>query len=51
MDLQLRQAASGDTKAATQSWLLIVLETWLREYNVEIGTDPRMQPRAALVNP
>src|SRR5262249_13643620 len=35
MEGQLRRAATGDPKAATKSWLLIVLETWLRGFNVE----------------
>jgi len=30
MQGQLRRAATGDLEAATKSWLLIVLETWLR---------------------
>jgi asparagine synthase (glutamine-hydrolysing) len=33
---QIDRAARGDHAAAPKTWLLIVLETWLREYNVEI---------------
>lgn len=39
MERQLRQAALGDQQAADKSWALIVLETWFREYHVDIATD------------
>ncbi len=35
MDRELRRAAAGDQTSADKSWLLIVLETWLREFNVD----------------
>jgi hypothetical protein len=52
MKSQLRRAAAGDLKAADKCWLLIVLEMWLREYDVEpiwsqsSGFDPRDLPVA-----
>ena len=39
MQGQLRRAATGDLDAATKSWLLIVLETWLRGFDVEVASD------------
>ena len=36
---KLRRAATGDLKAAHKSWLLIVLETWLRGFDVEVALD------------
>jgi asparagine synthase (glutamine-hydrolysing) len=39
MEEQLRQAAAGNVEAANKSWLLIVLETWLREFDVDVTTD------------
>jgi asparagine synthase (glutamine-hydrolysing) len=36
---QLRRAATGDLGAADKSWLLIVLETWLRGVDVEVASD------------
>jgi asparagine synthase (glutamine-hydrolysing) len=38
---QLNQAALGDLRAADKCWLLIVLETWLREYDVDLESDWR----------
>src|SRR5262249_19558385 len=35
----LRKAAMGDQDAAQKTWLLIVLETWMREFDVEVGSD------------
>ena len=35
MERQLRRAAAGDQMSADKSWLLIVLETWLREFDVD----------------
>jgi asparagine synthase (glutamine-hydrolysing) len=35
MDRQLRRAAAGDLVSGDKSWLLIVLETWLREFDVD----------------
>jgi asparagine synthase (glutamine-hydrolysing) len=35
MNRQLRRAAAGDQMSADKSWLLIVLETWLREFDVD----------------
>ena len=39
MDRQLRRAAAGDQMSGDKSWLLIVLETWLREFDV----DPQLE--------
>lgn len=39
IERQLRQAAKGDSEAAQKSWLLIVLETWLREFDVEVEVE------------
>jgi asparagine synthase (glutamine-hydrolysing) len=39
MRRQLERAAAGDADAARKSWALIVLETWLREYDVNIEAD------------
>jgi len=39
MERQLRRAAAGDLEAADKSWLLIVLETWLREFDVTMTAD------------
>ena len=36
IDRELRSAAAGDRRAAQRTWVLIVLETWLREYGVEL---------------
>ena len=43
MDRQLRRAAAGDQASADKSWLLIVLETWLREFDV----DPELEVSSA----
>lgn len=39
MERQLCQAATGDPVAAQKSWILIVLETWLREFDVETTSE------------
>jgi hypothetical protein len=39
MDRQLRRAAAGDQMSADKSWLLIVLETWLREFDVDVEVE------------
>jgi len=36
---QVHKAAMGDQGAAQKSWLLIVLETWMREFDVEVGRE------------
>jgi len=36
MEKQLSLASSGDLDAANKTWLLLVLEIWLREYDVEL---------------
>jgi asparagine synthase (glutamine-hydrolysing) len=36
---QLRRAAAGDANSAKKVWLLIVLETWLREFDVDVSAD------------
>jgi asparagine synthase (glutamine-hydrolysing) len=45
---QLRRAASGDQKSADKSWLLIVLETWLREFDVDVANEMPSPVDAAL---
>ncbi len=49
MQRQLRRAAAGDRKAADKSWLLIVLETWLREFDVDVAEEIPVSPDAVLV--
>jgi asparagine synthase (glutamine-hydrolysing) len=49
MEGQLRRAATGDLKAAEKSWLLIVLETWLRGFDVEVASDISSPSDAAFV--
>jgi asparagine synthase (glutamine-hydrolysing) len=41
---QLRQAATGDVPAGDRIWLLIVLETWLREFDVQVSPACYSQP-------
>jgi asparagine synthase (glutamine-hydrolysing) len=48
---QLCRAATGDLKAADKSWLLIVLETWLRGFDVEVASDIPSPSDAAFVAP
>jgi asparagine synthase (glutamine-hydrolysing) len=48
IDEHLRQANTGDIPAAYRIWVLIVLETWLREYDVELD-DYVSCPQATLV--
>jgi asparagine synthase (glutamine-hydrolysing) len=40
MERHLRHAASGNLQAAYKIWLLIVLETWLTEYDVDADAFP-----------
>jgi asparagine synthase (glutamine-hydrolysing) len=49
MERLLHLAANGNPEAAKKSWLLIVLETWLREFDVELATEKQSQSNAALV--
>jgi len=49
MKSQLQRAATGDLEAANKSWLLIVLETWLRAFDVEPATDTPSPSDAAFV--
>jgi asparagine synthase (glutamine-hydrolysing) len=49
MQRQLHRAMSGERKAADKSWLLIVLETWLREFDVDPAEEMPSSPDAALV--
>jgi len=37
---QLEQAAAGNGKAADRVWALLVLETWMKEYRVDLATEP-----------
>jgi asparagine synthase (glutamine-hydrolysing) len=37
MEAVAGEAASGNRRAAGHTWLLIVLETWLREFDVDLG--------------
>jgi asparagine synthase (glutamine-hydrolysing) len=39
MERQLRLAATGDLKAADKVWVLIVLETWLRAFDVDVTAE------------
>jgi asparagine synthase (glutamine-hydrolysing) len=36
---QLHRAAAGDHDAANKSWLLLVVETWLQQFQVEVKTE------------
>jgi asparagine synthase (glutamine-hydrolysing) len=36
MEQELRAAAAGDARAGARVWVLIVLETWLRQFDVEL---------------
>jgi asparagine synthase (glutamine-hydrolysing) len=49
MERQLHRATTGDLEAATKSWLLIVLETWLRGVDVEVASDIPSPSDAAFV--
>jgi asparagine synthase (glutamine-hydrolysing) len=49
MQRQLHRAMSGDRKAADKSWLLIVLETWLREFDVDVAEEIPVSPNGVLV--
>ncbi|HWO43249.1 MAG TPA: asparagine synthase (glutamine-hydrolyzing) [Candidatus Eisenbacteria bacterium] len=45
---ELSLASHGESKAAHKIWLLVVLETWLRAYDVELtAAAPAMQPALA----
>jgi asparagine synthase (glutamine-hydrolysing) len=39
MKTELNRAAAGDRQAADKAWVLIVLETWLREFAVDISDE------------
>jgi asparagine synthase (glutamine-hydrolysing) len=39
VERQLLQAAAGEFEAAKRTWLLIVLETWLREFDVDVSAN------------
>jgi hypothetical protein len=45
---QLQRAATGLQEAADKSWLLIVLETWLREFDVDVAAEIPSSDAAAL---
>jgi asparagine synthase (glutamine-hydrolysing) len=45
---QLQRAATGLQEAADKSWLLIVLETWLREFDVDVAAEVPSSDSAAL---
>jgi asparagine synthase (glutamine-hydrolysing) len=36
---QLQRATAGDRQAANNVWILVVLETWLREFDVDVAVD------------
>ena len=40
LNRQLEQAAAGNGKAADRVWALLVLETWMKEYRVDLATEP-----------
>jgi asparagine synthase (glutamine-hydrolysing) len=42
MEEQLNHAAAGDLRAADKTWLLIVFETWLRAFDVEVEREPAL---------
>jgi len=48
MRQQFGRAAAGDQRSADRSWVLIVLETWLREYDVDV-TAVAEPPQALVV--
>jgi asparagine synthase (glutamine-hydrolysing) len=45
---QLQRAAAGDRQAADNTWILAVLETWLREFDVDVGVDMSAPVAAAV---
>jgi asparagine synthase (glutamine-hydrolysing) len=47
MEQQLRRSANGDLEAAGKTWLLIVLETWLRQLDVDVMADRAFQSSVA----
>jgi asparagine synthase (glutamine-hydrolysing) len=49
MESHLHRAASGDDVAADKSWLLLVLETWLRQFDVDVMSEAARQDAPALV--
>jgi len=49
MKAELRRAATGDPEAANKSWLLIVLETWMRGFDVDLASDVPSPSDAAFV--
>jgi asparagine synthase (glutamine-hydrolysing) len=49
MRQQLRRAATGDQGSADKSWLLIVLETWLREFDVDVSAEALFPADAAVM--
>jgi asparagine synthase (glutamine-hydrolysing) len=36
IERQLGQSSTGDSRAADRVWLLVILETWLKQYGVEL---------------
>jgi asparagine synthase (glutamine-hydrolysing) len=44
--LEVQRAAGGDRAAAKRVWILVVLETWLREFDVDLTTE-MLLPRSA----
>jgi asparagine synthase (glutamine-hydrolysing) len=48
MERLLLRAARGDSDAAGKAWLLIVLETWLREFDVDVEADGHYQTQTLL---
>jgi hypothetical protein len=49
MQRQLHRAATGIREAADKSWLLIVLETWLREFDVDVAAEIPSSADAAVL--
>jgi asparagine synthase (glutamine-hydrolysing) len=47
IERQLGQASTGDLKAADRVWLLVILETWLRQYGVELEPDAPSEAEVA----
>jgi len=49
MRRQLSMAAAGDANASQGSWLLIVLETWFREFEVDAAVDMAASSDSAVI--
>ena len=43
----LHRGAAGDRHAAGKTWTLVVLETWLREFDVDVTSEMLLRPSAS----